>query len=177
MRSRQTSARLSRALAMLVASVAASAAQDTGCAALLWPVAKEKAAFARADLPEVAAGTALGPWTEQAFVMKLVPQKAADLPTPPSGAPHAKADETFAGTVAFDAPTEAGAYHVTLAAPAWIDIVQDGKQLPAAAHTGAHDCPHVRKSVRFELTKAPLVLQISGAPTDTIKIALVPAID
>lgn len=150
---------------------------DTGCASFLWPVAKEQAAFARADLAVLAAGSSGQPWGEQAFVLKLVPQPDAKLATAPSGAPHVTADETFAGTIAFNAPAEAGAYHVTLSGPAWIDIVQDGTQLPAAAHTGVPDCPDVRKSVRFELKAAPLTLQISGAVKDTLKIAIVPAVD
>lgn len=49
--------------------------------------------------------------------------------------------------------------------------------LEAAAHTGAHDCADVRKSVRFELAHAPVVLQISGAGADSIKIGIVPATD
>jgi hypothetical protein len=35
----------------------------------------------------------------------------------------------------------------------------------------------VHKSVRFELAKAPIVLEISGADVETIKIAIVPAVD
>jgi len=152
-------------------------AKDGGCADLLWPVAKEMAAFARADLPALSAGAKDNAWGEQAFELKLVPEADAKLPTSPSGAPHVKAEKIFAGTVTFKAPSEAESWHVTLSAPAWIDVVQDGAQLEAIAHTGgAQNCP-VAKSVRFELKTAPIVLQISGASKDTIKIGIVPAID
>lgn len=152
-------------------------AEENGCADLLWPVAKEKAAFARSDLPALSAGAKDNAWGEQAFELKLVPEADAKLPTAPSGAPHVKADKTFAGTVAFKAPSEAASWHVTLSAPAWIDVVQDGAQLEAVAHTGgAQNCP-IRKSVRFELKTTPIVLQISGAIKDTIKIGIVPATD
>jgi hypothetical protein len=144
---------------------------------LLWPVAKERAAFARPDLPVVEPGAARGPWGEQAFLLNLKPQAEASLPMPPSGAPMRKVEKPFAGSVSFEAPPAAGVYHVTLSGAAWIDVVQGGALVPAAAHTGAHDCPDVHKSVRFELTKAPVVLQISGAPSDAIKIGIVPAVD
>jgi hypothetical protein len=162
---------------MLAAAPPAGGAEHSGCAAFLWPIAKEQAAFARPDLPTVSSGTARGAWTEQAFALKLEPQAQAVLPVPPGGKPMTKVDKPFAGTVTFDAPAAAGVYHVTLSAPAWIDLVQGGTPLQAAAFTGAHDCASVHKSVRFELTKAPLVLEISGAPAAAIKIAIVRAVD
>lgn len=162
---------------LLLAPIEARAAEPTGCAAFLWPIAKEQTAFARADLPAVASGAKQGAWSEQAFLLQLKPQSEVALPLQPSGEPARQADKPYAGTVAFEAPVEAGAYHVTLSGPAWIDVVQDGALLPPAAHTGAHDCPDVRKSVRFELTKAPVVLQISGSATPTVKIGIVPAVD
>ena len=54
-------------------------------------------------------------------------------------------------------------------------MIQGGKHLPAADHTGARECPGLRKSVRFEVSAAPVVLQVSGAHADTIKVALRPA--
>jgi hypothetical protein len=165
------------ALGLVLAAASAQAAEETGCKALLWPIAKEQAAFARPDLAIVESGSVRGPWGEQAFALKLEPAAEAALATPPSGAPHGKIDKPYAGTVTFEAPAEPGAYHVTLSQGAWIEVVQGGRALEAAAHTGAHDCPDVRKSVRFELTKAPLVLQISGAGADTVKIGIVPATD
>jgi hypothetical protein len=153
------------------------AAEETGCAAFLWPIAKEQAAFARPDLPVVTSGAAHGPWSVEAFVLKLKPQVEAHLPTPPSAKPMKAVAKPFAGFVLFQAPAQAAVYHVTLSKPAWIDVVQKGAPVPAAAFTGAHNCPSVHKSVRFELTKAPIVLEISGADVDTIKIAIVPAVD
>ncbi len=158
-------------------SVAPARAVDTGCASLLWPVAKERAAFARPDLPVVVSGAALGTWREQAFALELKPQAEAALPMPPSGQPMTKVAKPFAAMASFAAPSKAGVYHVTLSRPAWIDVVQGGVLLPAAAHTGAHDCRDVHKSVRFELGVAPLVLEISGAGAGTIKVGIVPAVD
>ena len=119
----------------LLAGVPAHAAEKTGCSAFLWPVAKEQAAFAKADLAVVEAGAARGAWGEQAFALKLRPQAEAALPKPPSGAPHGKIEKPYAGTVSFEAPAEAGAYHVTLSAPAWIDSRTVSSSLSAVSMT------------------------------------------
>ena len=42
-------------------------------------------------------------------------------------------------------------------------------------NSGAKNCPGLRKSVRFNLDAVPVVLQISGAPAESIKIAIRPA--
>lgn len=164
------------AVGLLLAAAPVSAAEENGCDVLLWPVAKELAAFARPDLPTIETGATRGAWAEQAFALKLKAQEDVKLPVEPSGTPMSEAEKAYAGTVAFAAPAAAGVYHVTLSTPGWIEVAQNGAGLPAAAHTGAHDCP-VHKSVRFEVSKAPVVLQISNAPTDSIKIGIVPAVD
>ena len=40
--------------------------------------------------------------------------------------------------------------------------------------TGRSDCSGVRKSVRFELTAAPFVLQLSGVTSDNIALTIAP---
>lgn len=164
------------AAGLLLAAKPLSAAEENGCDVLLWPVTKELAAFARPDLPTIETGATRDAWAEQSFALKLKPQENVKLPVEPSGTPMSDAQKAHAGTVTFEAPAAAGVYHVTLSGPAWIEVAQKGAGLPAAAHTGAHDCP-VRKSVRFEVSKAPVVLQISSAPADSIKIGIVPAVD
>ncbi len=163
------------AVGLMLVAAPVRAAEDTGCKAFLWPIAKEQAAFARADLPTVSSGAARGAWTEQAFALK--PAAEVALPVAPSGKPMTKVDKPFAGIVTFDAPAVAGVYHVTLSGSAWIDLVQGGAPLQAAAFTGAHGCARVHKSVRFELGKAPLVLEISGSKAGVIKVAIVRAVD
>ena len=63
---------------------------------------------------------------------------------------------------------------MTLSGEGWIDLVQGGSHLEATAHTGAKECPGLRKSVRFTVGTAPTVLQLSGVPADTIKVAIRP---
>jgi hypothetical protein len=157
--------------------LAAAGPAAAGCDEFLWPVDTEKAAFARPDLPALDTGATQGAWAAgTAFTLKLKPQQDVKLAVAPTGG-MSKVKKPFAGIVTFKAPSEAGLYHVTMSAPAWIEVIQDGAPLPAMAFSGAHECPGVRKSVRFEIKSAPVVLQLSGSPAESIKIAIVPARD
>ena len=80
----------------------------------------------------------------------------------------------YGGMLAFAAPEKPGVYQVTLSSEGWIDLVQDGASLKAADHSGVKDCPGLRKSVRFKVGAAPVALQISGVPADSIKVAIRP---
>ena len=64
---------------------------------------------------------------------------------------------------------------MSLSAPAWIDLVQDGKILKPLAFSGAIDCDGIRKTVKYELGAQPFVLQLSGAPEAAISLAILPA--
>ena len=72
------------------------------------------------------------------------------------------------------APERPGAYQVTLSGEGWIDLVQNSAALDSTDHSGAKNCPGLRKSVRFKVGAAPVTLQISGSPTNSIKIATRP---
>ena len=139
-----------------------------GCEAFKWPRDKERAAFDDAALEKAASGAARGPLKEQAFALALVPGKDVAFAIPPAK----KKDDGFGGLVAFAAPQKPGVYQVTLSGAAWIDLVQEGKALDASDHSGAKNCPGLRKSVRFMLGAAPVVLQISNAVADTIKVGI-----
>ncbi len=74
----------------------------------------------------------------------------------------------------FAPPAKPGLYQVTLSSEGWIDLVQEGKALDSADHSGVKNCPGLRKSVRFSVGAAPVTLQISGAPAASIKVAIRP---
>jgi hypothetical protein len=76
------------------------------------------------------------------------------------------------GVISFDSFGEPGTYQVSLSARGWIDVIQDGKPLKSSAHTGKSECDGVRKSVRFPIQSGPVVIEISGAATESIKLAL-----
>jgi len=170
----------------LVLSAGGSLAQDTpakdmpqkgmsgGCESFKWPLDKERAAFDDAALEKVGSGAARGAWKERAFALSLVPVADVAYALPPAKKKNASGAQ-YGGMLAFAAPEKGGAYQVTLAGEGWIDLVQNGATLRSADHSGAKNCPGLRKSVRFNVGAAPVVLQISGAPAESIKIAIRPA--
>ena len=56
-----------------------------------------------------------------------------------------------------------GTYTVSLSAGGWVDVVQDGHSLKPRAFSGATDCDGIRKTMKYELSASPFVLQITGS--------------
>ena len=54
----------------------------------------------------------------------------------------------------------------------WVDVVQDGHFLKPKAHSGATDCDGIRKTMKYELSASPFVLQVSGTKEDSVSIAV-----
>jgi hypothetical protein len=157
-------------LALLFGAVRAEAEEPHGCDKFAWDVSAAQALLADAVQPAEA-----GPLDRDsgtAFALALLPLADAKLELPPERTP--KDPASFAGLVHFAPAGEAGTYAVTLAAGAWIDVVQDGAYLKPLAFTGALDCPHVRKSVRFRIAPGPFTLQVSGAAEPTIDLVVGP---
>jgi hypothetical protein len=150
--------------------VAPEKGMSGGCEAFKWPLDKERAAFDDAALAKVASGAGRGPLSEQAFELTLLPAGEVAFALPPGK----KKNDGFGGMLTFAPPAKAGLYQVTLSSEGWIDLVQDGKSLDSADHSGAKNCPGLRKSVRFDVSAAPVTLQISGAPAASIKVAIRP---
>jgi hypothetical protein len=70
----------------------------------------------------------------------------------------------------------AGAYRVSLDQGFWADIVSGQKLLESTDFTGAHGCSAPRKIVQYNLPAGEdLVLQLSGATKDHVRVALTPA--
>ena len=124
-----------------------------GCESFKWPLDKERAAFDDTALEKTASGAARGPLKEQSFALALLPTKDVAFTVPPAR----KKDDGFGALVAFAAPEKPGVYQVTLSSEGWIDLVQEGKVLGASDHSGAKNCPGLRKSVRFMLGAAPIM--------------------
>ena len=64
---------------------------------------------------------------------------------------------------------------MSLSAPAWIDLVQDGKILKPLAFSGAIDCDGIRKTMKYDLAASPFVLQVSGSKENALSIAIQPS--
>lgn len=142
------------------------------CTGFDWPLLREQAWFAAPNLPRLESGGALSAGMPGA-VLKLKPQ--ADL-VPPFQPTREPKPGTYGGILTVPAPVTPGLYQVTLSAKAWVDVSQDGTTpRPPLAHTAQHGCRGLAKSVRFQLGTAPLVVVVSGARADTIRIAVAPA--
>lgn len=174
--SRATRALASVALTLIIVGSNGASAQDmpAGCAAFKWPLDNERKAFEAAGLETVATGAARGAWKEQAFALALQPDTNVAYVLPPAKKKKETDAKRSGGIVTFAAPEKGGTYQVTLSGEAWIDLVQEGSALEAADHSGVKDCPGLRKSVRFAVGEAPVTLQISGAPVESIKVAIRP---
>ena len=153
------------------ASPSPPSGMGTGCASFKWPLDSERKSFEDAGIETIVSGAARSGWKDQAFSLALQPDASVAYTVPPEKKKPSE-EPRFGGNVDFPAPEKPGNYQVTLSSEGWIDVVQRGAALDAADHSGANGCPGLRKSVRFKVSDGPVVLQISDAQADSIKIAI-----
>jgi len=166
--------RVASAIAVLLFSVAQAwaAEEPSGCDKFKWNIDHERAALKASDRSKLASGSELNTLPSSGVILSLVTPVAAKLPTPPERAPK---DGTFAGFAGVKAVPKAGVYTISLSAGAWIDVVQDGHFLKPKAFSGATDCDGIRKTMKYELSAGPFVVQVSGSKDDSIAIAILPS--
>jgi hypothetical protein len=159
---------------LLLLSVARgwAAEEPSGCDKFKWNIDHERAALTAADRAKLASGAELNTLPASGVILSLVAPTEAKLPTPPERAPK---DGTFAGFASVKTAPKAGVYTISLSAGAWIDVVQDGHFLKPKAFSGATDCDGIRKTMKYELSAAPLVLQVSGSKDNSISVAILPS--
>ncbi|HEY0328231.1 MAG TPA: hypothetical protein VGC77_03955 [Rhodopseudomonas sp.] len=160
------------AMLLLLAAAPAFAAEPSGCDNFKWPIARERAALTAADRQNAPSGAELPAPPASAVLLALRDPAEAALPSPPERAPK---PGSFAGFLRIREIAKAGSYTVSLSQPGWIDAVQNGAVLKPADFSGAGDCDGIRKSVKYQFAAGPLLLQISGSPTASIAVALLPA--
>jgi hypothetical protein len=159
-------------LTLLSAAPACAAEEPSGCDKFKWPINREQAALTAPDRANLASGSDRAALPSSGITLELVVPIDAKLPSPPERAPK---DGTFAGFVSFKTAAKAGVYTISLSSGAWVDVVQDGRFLKPAAHSGATDCEGIRKTMKYELSAQPFVVQISGAKDNSVSIAILPA--
>ncbi len=159
--------------AALIIAVGPAAAEDKpACDQFNWSLKREQALFAAGDLRTVASGATLDAPPGGGVALELKPNASVAFILPPERQP--KTAESSGGIVTLSAIAKPGAYQVTASAEAWIDVIQNGKAVASTAHTGRRDCADVRKSVRFDLQAGAITIQVSGADTTLIKLAVLP---
>ncbi len=157
---------------LLSAAPAYAAEEPSGCDKFKWPIEHERAALTAPDRVKLASGAELASIPATGMTFTLVAPAEARLPNPPERAPK---DGTFAGFANFKNAPKPGLYTISLSAGAWIDVVQDGHGLKPKAFSGATDCDGIRKTMKYEISASPFVLQISGARDNSLSVAILPS--
>jgi hypothetical protein len=158
---------------MLLAAAPAWAAEEpSGCDKFKWNIDHERAALTAPDRVKLASGGEIATLPSSGITLALVAPGDAKLPTPPERAPK---EGTFAGFTSFKTAPKAGLYTISLSTGGWVDVMQDGHFLKPKAFSGATDCDGIRKTMKYELSASPFVLQVSGTRENAISIAILPA--
>src|ERR1700722_3809886 len=158
---------------VLLGAVPASAAEEpSGCDKFKWNIDHERAALTAPDRVKLASGGELAALPSTGMTLGLSVPAEARLPTPPERAPK---EGTFAGFTSFKAPPKAGTYTESLSAGGWVDVVQDGHALKPKAFSGATDCDGIRKTMKYEISASPFVLQVSGIKENAVSVAILPS--
>jgi len=160
------------ALVLLAAAPVCAAEEPSGCDKFKWPIERERAALTAPDRLRLASGGELAALPPTGMTLALRVPGEAQLPSPPERAPR---EGTFAGFASLGSVPKAGLYTVSLSAGGWVDLVQDGHFLKPKGFSGATDCDGIRKTMKYEISASPLVLQISGTKEDSISIAILPS--
>ncbi len=160
------------ALLLLGASPAWAAEEPSGCDKFKWDIARERTALTAQDRAKLASGSEQAALPSSGITLALQTPPEAKLPMPPERAPK---DGTFAGFTSFKTAPKAGLYTISLSAGGWVDVVQNGHFLKPRAFSGATDCDGIRKTMKYELSANPLILQISGIKDESVSIAIIPA--
>jgi hypothetical protein len=160
------------ALVLFGTAPAFAAEEPSGCDKFKWPIDRERAALTAPDRAKLTSGNELAALPSSGITLALVAPADAKLPTPPERAPK---DGTFAGFTSFKTAPKPGLYTISLSAGAWVDVVQDRHFLKPKTFSGATDCDGIRKTMKYELSASPFVLQVSGTKEDSISIAILPS--
>ena len=165
-------ASLLMALVLLGAAPVYAAEEPSGCDKFKWPIERERAALTAPDRAKLSSGNELAALPSSGITLALVAPADAKLPTPPERAPK---EGTFAGFTSFKTAPKAGLYTISLSAGGWVDVVQDGHALKPKAFSGATDCAGIRKTMKYEISASPFVLQVSGIKENAVSIAILPS--
>jgi hypothetical protein len=159
------------ALALLGTAPAWAAEEPSGCDKFKWPIERERAALTAPDRVKLASGGELDALPSTGITLALRAPAEARLPVPPDRAPK---EGTFAGFASFKSAPKAGIYTVSLSAGGWVDVVQDGHALKPKGFSDATDCDGIRKTMKYEISASPFVLQISGTKEEAVSVAILP---
>jgi hypothetical protein len=157
---------------LLLGAPAYAAEEPSGCDKFKWPIDRERAALTAPDRIKLVSGGELSALPATGVTLALRAPAEAKLPSPPERAPR---EGTFAGFASFKNAPKAGLYTISLSAGGWVDVLQDGHFLRPKGFSGATDCDGIRKTMKYEISASPFVLQISGTKEDSVSVAILPS--
>ncbi len=163
--------RILLAVALLGAMAIPAAAQEE-CTGFGWPMGTEIAWMTSTDSESIESGAKMPGLAAKAIDLKLKPSKEVTLPVKSGMKKQGIAPESYSGWFEIASLPKGGLYQVTLSHEGWIDAVQKGELVESHGFTGKKGCKAVHKSVRYELGAGPVTIQISGAPAETVKVAI-----
>ena len=160
------------ALVLLGSAPAWAAEEPSGCDKFKWNIDHERAALTAPDRIKLASGGDVAAVPSTGMTLALLAPAEAKLPTPPERAPK---EGTFAGFANFKNAPKPGTYTISLSIGGWVDLVQDGHALKPKAFSGATDCDGIRKTMKYEISASPFVLQVTGVKEDAVSVAILPS--
>jgi len=153
--------------------LAAQGAQ--GCSAFKWNVAHEVALFSSEPRNLIAGANpdaAPSISADQLYTLDLKPQEGVHYAAPASK--KMLPDGAFGGVLHLKV-AKAGQYRVSIDSGFWLDVIHQGKALPAVDFNGSPTCAGPRKIVVYDLpADSDLVLQIGNASTAKAKLTVTP---
>jgi hypothetical protein len=160
------------AFVLLGTTPAWAAEEPSGCDKFKWNIERERAALTAPDRIKLVSGGELNALPSTGITLALRAPGEAKLPSSPERAPK---EGTFAGFANIKATPKAGLYTVSLSAGGWIDVVQDEHFLNPKGFSAATDCDGIRKTMKYEISASPFVLQISGSKEESVSVAILPS--
>jgi hypothetical protein len=163
----KTMRRLWLAAVALLMAMPVLAQEPVGCDKFKWPLDKERALLAAATA--ASSGSEAKP-IDTAVKIALLPYADAKLPVTPERVP--KSPDSNAGYLRVSGVPKAGTYRITLSEGAWIEVIENGHAVKSAAFSGATGCDGVRKSVKFELSGGPFIIELSGTKAQSVGVVV-----
>lgn len=155
----------------LICLVPAHAAEQSNCTGFAWQLDTELAWMASGESVALQSGEELSAPPAKAIVLALKPAKSVTMPVAPGVKSQAIGSDSFSGWLTLSG-MKPGLYQISVSHNGWIDVAQNGAIVHSKAFTGARECAALHKSVRFEIGSGPVTVEISGAPAQTVKLAI-----
>ncbi|MBS0240025.1 MAG: hypothetical protein JSR89_16540 [Proteobacteria bacterium] len=172
MRTRPELLRALSSLAALTVIVLPGIATAETCTGFQWSVDTELGWAAAPEAQAVQTEGKIVSIPNKAIDVALQPAPTVKLPAASDIKKQAIPKDSFSGWFSIGGIAKAGLYQITISNHAWIDVVQNNELVQSTAFSGDKNCKTLRKSVQYELSEGPAIVQISGSPDKTMRLTI-----